>query len=67
VKTAAQAFVGSVGVTAVLTEINWPVVGGVTAVAAILSVATSIASIPVGGDGPSLGPETIDPVPGGPK
>lgn len=62
VKTAAQAFVGSVGVTAVLSEINWEVVGGVTGVAAILSVATSIASIPVGGEGPSLGAEELAPI-----
>lgn len=55
VKTAAQSFVGSIGVTAVLSEINWELVGGVTAVAAILSVGTSIASAKIGGDGPSLG------------
>lgn len=63
VKTAAQAFIGSVGVTAVLTEINWEVVGGTTLIAAVLSVASSVASIGVGSDGPSLGPETIDPIP----
>ena len=61
IKTAAQAFVGSIGVTAVLSEINWEVVGGVTAVAAILSAATSLASIPVSGSGPSLGPEELRP------
>ena len=60
IKTAAQAFVGSIGVTAVLSEINWEVVGGVTAVAAILSVGTSLASAPIGGtNGPSLGPEVV--------
>lgn len=64
VKTAAQAFLGSVSVTAVLSEINWEVVGGVTAVAAMLSVATSIASIPIGDNGgPSLGPEKLVPTP----
>jgi hypothetical protein len=59
VKTAAQSFVGSVGVTAVLSEINWEVVGGVTAVAALLSVGTSIASAKIGGEGPSLGAEVV--------
>ena len=43
-----------------LSEINWEVVGGVTAVAAILSVGTSLASAPIGGtNGPSLGPEVV--------
>lgn len=64
VKTAAQAFVAAIGVNVVaLDQINWEVVGGTTAIAAILSVASSIASAGVGGDGPSLGPETIDPIP----
>lgn len=60
-KTAGQAFVLSIGTTAILTEIDWAVVAGATAVAAILSVGTSIASIPIGDSGPSLGPERLAP------
>lgn len=54
VKTAAQTFVATVGVNAALGQIQWAIVGSTTAVAAMLSVATSIASIPVGAPGPSV-------------
>lgn len=62
VKTAGQAFVAAVGVNVVaLDQVNWELVGGTTLLAAVLSVATSIASIPVGGEGPSLGAEELAP------
>lgn len=62
VKTAAQGLVLAIGVNVVtIDEINWSVVGGAAALGALLSVATSLASIPVGGNGPSLGPEELTP------
>jgi hypothetical protein len=63
VKTAGQSFALAVGVNVVsVADLNWLAVGGVTLMGAILSVATSLASIPVGGDsGPSLGPEELKP------
>lgn len=56
IKTAAQAALAFfvVGQT-VFTEIDWTVVAGGTAIAAIASVLTSLASAPFGpGDSPSL-------------
>lgn len=62
VKTAAQAAVAAIGVNVVaLAEVNWELVGGTSALAAVLSVLTSVASSGAGSDGPSLGPEELTP------
>ena len=46
VKTVAQTFVATVGTAAVMGEVNWPLVASASALAGILSVATSIAGLP---------------------
>lgn len=42
VRTLAQTAIATIGTTALLEEINWAVVGSASAVAAILSILTSI-------------------------
>lgn len=46
VKTVAQTFVASVGTAAVLQEVNWIAVLSASALAGVLSLATSIAGLP---------------------
>lgn len=46
VKTAAQTAVGAIGASVVLAEVDWLVVGSASALAAILSLLTSLAGIP---------------------
>lgn len=46
VKTMAQTFVAAIGSAAVMGEVNWPMVASASALAGILSVATSIAGLP---------------------
>ena len=46
VKTMAQTFVATIGSAAVMGEVNWPMVASASALAGILSVATSIADLP---------------------
>lgn len=56
VKTAAQTAVALVGTNAVgITEVDWVAVGSAAALAAVLSVLTSIAGIPEVEDGAPLG------------
>lgn len=56
VKTAAQTAVALVGTNAVgITEVDWVAVGSAAALAAILSVLTSVAGIPEVEDGAPLG------------
>ena len=45
-KTFAQTAVASIGTSALLSDINWIVVGSAAAVAGILSILTSLAGIP---------------------
>lgn len=45
-KTVAQTALASIGTSAVLSDINWLVVGSAAAVAGILSILTSLAGIP---------------------
>ena len=51
VKTAAQSFVAAAAGATVLGDLNWAVVGSTVALAAILSLATSIGGIPEVTDG----------------
>nr|DAD89926.1 MAG TPA: holin [Siphoviridae sp. ctxfQ4] len=46
VKTVAQTFVATVGTAAVMGEVNWPLVASASALAGILSLATSVAGLP---------------------
>lgn len=43
-RTLAQTAVASIGTAAVLSQVNWPVVASASALAAILSILTSIAT-----------------------
>ena len=45
-KTVAQTAVASIGTSALLSEINWLVVGSAAGLAGILSILTSLAGIP---------------------
>lgn len=44
VRTLAQTAVATIGTTALLTEVNWSVVASASALAAVLSILTSIAT-----------------------
>ena len=46
IKTIAQTAVATIGTAALLTDINWLVVGSASAMAGILSILTSLAGIP---------------------
>lgn len=46
IKTVAQTFVASIGTAAVIAEVNWVLVLSASALAGILSLATSVAGIP---------------------
>ena len=46
VKTFFQTFVATVGTAAVMNDVNWVTVGSASALAAILSLATSLAGLP---------------------
>ena len=46
IKTAAQSAVAAIGTTALLTGVDWPVVASTAALAAVLSLLTSVAGIP---------------------
>lgn len=46
VKTVAQTAVAAIGTTALITEVNWAIVGSTAALAGVLSLLTSLAGIP---------------------
>lgn len=46
VKTVAQTFVATIGTAAVLGDVNWPMVVSASALAGVLSLATSVAGLP---------------------
>ena len=45
-KTVAQPAIATIGTTAVMSEVNWAVVGSASLLAGILSLLTSIAGLP---------------------
>lgn len=45
-RTAAQTAIASLGTTALLTEVNWAVIGSTVGMAVVLSILTSIAGLP---------------------
>lgn len=52
VKTVAQTAVATIGVSAVMSDVNWIAVGSASLLAGILSVLTSVAGLPeVSGEG----------------
>ena len=50
VKTAAQTAVATIGVSAVMSEVDWVMVGSAALLAGILSLLTSVAGLPEVGD-----------------
>lgn len=46
IKTVAQTAIATIGTSALLSEVNWVVVGSTSALAGILSLLTSIAGLP---------------------
>lgn len=46
VKTFFQAFIGTIGGSALLSDVSWPVVLSASAMAAVVSLATSLAGLP---------------------
>lgn len=46
IKTMAQAGIAAIGSAAIISEVNWPVVGSTIVVAGILSLLTSVAGLP---------------------
>lgn len=55
VKTVAQTFIGVIGAAAVLSDVDWVMVASASALAGILSLATSVAGLP---EVPETGPGT---------
>ena len=51
IKTVAQTALATIGTSAVLSEINWPLVGSAAVLAGILSLLTSLAGLPELKDG----------------
>ena len=45
-RTLAQAAIAAIGTTALITEVNWLVVGSTALLAAVLSMLTSLAGLP---------------------
>lgn len=46
IKTIAQAAIAMIGTSAVMGEVNWPIVGSASLLAGILSLLTSVAGLP---------------------
>lgn len=54
IKTAAQAFIAIIGTATVMGQVDWVMAGSATLLAAILSLATSVAGLPEANDGAGL-------------
>ena len=54
VKTAAQTAVGVIGGSAAMGDVQWAVVGSASALAAVVSLLTSVGGIPEASDGASV-------------
>lgn len=50
IKTVAQTAVATIGVSAVMSDVNWIAVGSASLLAGILSILTSVAGLPEEGD-----------------
>mgnify|MGYP002519062079 CR=1 FL=1 len=48
IKTVAQAAIGTIGASALLSEVDWLVVASAAALAGVLSLLTSVAGLPEG-------------------
>ena len=46
IKTFCQAMIASIGTTALIGEVNWPIVCSTAGLAAVLSMLTSVAGLP---------------------
>lgn len=46
IKTVAQTAIATIGTTAIMSEVNWLVVGSASLLAGILSLLTSVAGLP---------------------
>lgn len=46
IKTMAQTAIATIGTSAIISEINWAIVGSAAAVAGLLSLLTSVAGLP---------------------
>ncbi len=46
IKTVAQTFIGTIGASAIMSEVNWKIVASASLLAGILSLATSLAGLP---------------------
>lgn len=46
VKTMAQTAIATIGTTAVMSQVDWVIVGSTTALSGILSILTSVAGLP---------------------
>lgn len=46
VKTVAQTAVATIGVSTVLSDVNWAIVGSASLIAGVLSILTSVAGLP---------------------
>ena len=51
IKTVSQTAVATIGVSAVMSEVDWIMVGSASLLAGILSLLTSVAGLPEVGDG----------------
>ena len=54
IRTAAQAAIGAIGAATVIGAVDWRVVASTAALAAVLSLITSVAGLPETADGASL-------------